>query len=550
MKHRKSYLPEPAFTRLDTEAGEHERSLIPPKASFTDPPRVLLLWCSDWPVVAAGIRPEEPGAVMHANRVVASSEAARSVGVVRGLRRREAQGRCPELTISERDLATEARLFEEVVAAVEAFTPRIEITQPGTCLFPTIGPSRYFGGDLPLAEKIQQAVTDTLAGRTTCSIGIADGVFAGRIAARTSSPVPHIVPVGESPGFLAPLPITLLDMPDLTDVLWRLGVRTLGEFAAFERTDVIGRFSRPGLVAHARASGFDESLPDATDPPEDMTATLSLDPPVERIDQAAFAARQLALTLHGRLEARGAACSRVTIEAETEHGERLARGWRHEGALSVGALTDRVRWQLDGWLNASPAVRPSGGLNLLVLRPDDLLPAKGRQLGFWGGETEADLRAGRAVARLEALVGSENVQVAEWRGGREPDDAIGLLPAGSVDLAERKVQPIDERPWPGQMPAPSPVELFSEQPVEVLDSSGQSVVVSGRGEVSGEPATISRDGRRWKQIVAWAGPWLLDERWWDPDRTRRRARFQLVDEDGEAMLAHVERGGWWLAGTY
>ena len=355
---------------------------------------------------------------------------------------------------------------------------------------------------------------------------------------------------GSSLEFLAPLPITVLDQPDLSEVLWRLGLRTLGDFAALDRTDVMGRFSREGAVAHARAAGCDEQLPDAVDPPDDLTVTIELDPPLERIDQAAFAARQLAVELHDRLGRRGAACSRVTIEAETEHGETYLRGWRHEGALSVAALTDRVRWQLDGWLNAGPAVRPSGGLSRLVLSPDDLVPASGRQLGFWGGETEADQRAGRAIARLEAVVGVDNVQVAEWRGGREPDDTIRLLPAGAVDLVERQVTVTSDAPWPGRLPTPSPVELYSGRRFEVIDAVGESVGVSGRGELTAAPSRVSPDGREWKQVVAWAGPWLLDERWWDPDRARRRARFQLVDEEGTAWLAYIEAGRWWLAGTY
>ncbi len=517
---------------------------------MTGPVRTMVVWCADWPVVAAGIAPTEAGAVLHANRVVASSEAARSVGVVRGLRRREAQRRCPELVIADRDLAGEARAFEEVLVAVEAFTPRLEVTQPGTCLFATRGPARYFGGDEALAARVTDAVAAALDGRTTVAVGVADGLFAARIAARASEGG-RIVEPGSSPEFLAPLPITVLDQPELTDVLWRLGLRTLGEFAALDPVDVLGRFSREGAIAHARAAGRDEQMPDAIEPPDDLTVTIELDPPLERIDQAAFAARQLAVELHDRLGRRGAACSRVTIEAETEHGETYLRGWRHEGALSVAALTDRVRWQLDGWLNAAPAVRPSGGLSRLALSPDDLVPASGRQLGFWGGETEADQRAGRAIARLETVVGIDNVQVAEWRGGREPDDTIRLLPAGAVDLVERQVAVTDDAPWPGRLPMPSPVELYSNRRFDVVDDTGESVGVSGRGELTSSPSRLSPDGGgEWKAIVAWAGPWLLDERWWDPDRARRRARFQLVDEDGTAWLAYIEAGRWWLAGTY
>lgn len=513
-------------------------------------PRVLALWVQDWPVVAAGISASEPGAVLHANRVVASSEMARTMGVVRGLRRREAQARCLELILAERDLAEEVRAFEPIISAIEIFTPRVELTQAGTCVFPTIGPSRYFGGDALLASQILAKVEEVLDGRTSCHIGIADGVFAARLAARVRQAGPHIVEPAMTPEFLSPMPISALGQPDLADVLWRLGIRTLGEFAELDPKDVLGRFASVGLSAHRRASGLSDRLLEVIDPPEDMSAVMALEPPLDRIDQAAFAARQIALELEQKLSRRGAACSRITIEVESEHGERFVRGWRHEGALSVAAITDRVRWQLDSWLNAPPSVRPSGGLSLLVLRPEDLIPATGRQLGFWGGETEADQRVGRAVARLEALVGGDNVQVAEWRGGREPDDQIRLLPASTVELGGRQLSVLDERPWPGQLPTPSPVELFEEFPIEVLDATGNEVTVSGRGELSATPQTVRHDNRTLKRIVAWAGPWLLDERWWDPERARRRARFQLVDEDGSALLAYVQEGRWWLAGTY
>ena len=511
--------------------------------------RTLVAWCLDWPIVAADIAPDEPGAVFHANRVVASSEIARQVGVIRGLRRREAQYRCPELLISERDVAAEARRFEPIVSELDAFAPRVEILQPGTALFATPGPSKYFGGDDKLARLVQQALNAAIGHRTQVSVGIADGVFAARLAARTRSAAPLVVAEGESATFLAPLPITLLDQPELTSVLWRLGVQTLGDFALLPAADVIGRFGRSGLAAHALAQGSDERLLHATEPPDDLHAAMEFDPVIERIDQAAFAARQLAVSLHEHLEQRGSACSRVTIEAESEHGERFSRSWRHEGALSVAALTDRVRWQLDGWLNSSVSVRPTGGLARLTLTPDDVLPAGGRQMGFWGGETEADVRAGRAVARLETIVGVDNVRVAEWRGGREPQDSIELLPASAVDLAGRQMRFDIERPWPGKLPRPAPVALFEGRAVDVVDRHGCTVGVSSRGEVTAEPVLLRQAGDI-REIVAWAGPWLIEERWWDAERKRRRARFQIVDDHGEAFLVYLERGTWWLAGSY
>ena len=393
--------------------------------------RTLVVWCHDWPVVAAGFSPDDPVAVVFANRVTATSAAARAEGVATGLRRREAQARCPGLVVLEPDPARDARAFEPIVAALEALTPRIEITFPGSCAFATRGPSRYFGGDEALAVRATDLAAAVLAGRGECHVGIADGPFAARLAAQASGGV--IVPPGESPAFLAPFPVDVLDQFELSDVLVRLGLRTLGDFAAMPAPAVVGRFGADGSRAHRLARGLDERPPAARVPPPDLAVSAELDPPAERVDTAAFVAKSLADELHRRLAADGLACTRILVAAETEHGERLERLWRDEGALTPGAIADRTRWQLDGWLNGHH--RPTAGITLLRLAPDEVVPARGRQLGFWGGVAEAGERAARALARVEGLLGPGAVTVAERRGGRGPGDQIALVPVSAVDLA-------------------------------------------------------------------------------------------------------------------
>ena len=55
---------------------------------------------------------------------------------------------------------------------------------------------------------------------------------------------------------------------------------------------------------------------------------------------------------------------------------------------------------------------------------------------------------------------------------------------------------------------------------------------------------------RSQAVVAWAGPWPLDERWWRPSARRRQARFQLVLNDGSAHLCVLEAGRWQREATY
>ncbi|MGA0236871.1 MAG: DNA polymerase Y family protein [Acidimicrobiales bacterium] len=508
------------------------------------PVRTLVAWCPDWPLVATGVPLDEPSVVLFANRVIAASPGARAHGVVRGLRRRMAQARCPELSIHDRDEAKEARLFEPVVAVLDDITPRVEVTRPGTCALVSRGPSRYFGGDDAVADLARARMAEVVGGRTDVRIGVADGPFAAELAARGAAPI-RVIPPGTTAEFLAPMNIDLLDRPDLTGVLRRLGITTLGAFAQLPANDVLGRFGREGQGAHRLASGLEERLPDARRPPADWSVSAEIDPPADRIDRVAFVARSIADELHRRLGRDGVTCVRVGIRAETEHGEELIRFWRHEGMLSDAAVADRVRWQLDGWLNGSAVTRPSGGITCIALVPDELIAATGRQLGFWGGETEVDQRAMRIAARLQGQFGTETVLVPEFCGSRHSHEQLTLIPAVTVELAGRSLDPGDETaPWPGSLPAPSPTRLLLDPVVvEVLDESGAVIEVTGRGLLSAPPARLIVKGQR-KVVIGWSGPWPIDERWWDVEAHCRQARLQLVTADGRALLVVLEAGVW------
>src|SRR5215217_6724324 len=317
--------------------------------------RMVVVWCPDWPVVAAGAPPDSLTAVVHANRVVACSAAARAEGARPGLRRREAQGRCPELELLAHDPARDARAFEPVLAAVEQLTPWVEVLQPGECAFPARGAARYHGGEPALAVTVTAAVHAAVAGRggpgdrrggppvewggppvgwVGCRVGIADGTFAAGLAARRQA----IVPPGGSRAFLAPHPVATLDRPDLVDLLVRLGLRTLGDLAALPGIDLATRFGPEGARAARLATGLDEHPRGARRPPPDLRVSAELDPPADRVDVVAFTAKTLADELVARLDHLGLACTRLRIEAQTDQGVTLSRVWRYD---PIGIPTTR-----------------------------------------------------------------------------------------------------------------------------------------------------------------------------------------------------------------
>lgn len=536
--------------------------------------RMLVVGCADWPLTAAGIPPDRPAAVLRHHRVVATTAAARHAGVQRGQRQREAQARSPDLHLLAANPDLDARGFEPVVAAVTAFSPRVEIIRPGVVALATRGPSRYFGGDAALTSQVTVAVRGVLTQiapadqrADRCRAGIADGLFPALLAAGRQI----VVPPGDSRAFLASFPVATLDRPELTDLLRRLGITTLGALAALDERDVVDRFGNDGRRAHRLARGLDER-PLVTRPPRaELEVHRAFDPPAERIDVVAFAARGMAERLQRLLQAHGLVCVQLTVEAETAHDEHLARCWRTlDGSFTPAAMVDRVRWQLEGWWNAvgaagpasgDAAQRPSAGVAVLWLRADECAAAGEVQPDLWDAGATVDAQVRRTLGRIQGLLGQDSVRTAVIGGGRSPAEQVRLVPWGDPRSPARPGLPgtvtvrvptgVELPPWPGRLPPPHPAVVHAHPlPADVRDEAGQPVGVTDRHIPTGEPARVSVAAGGWLDVVGWAGPWPVDERWWDPRQARRRARFQMALSDGGAHLLAFEDGRWWLEATY
>ncbi len=487
---------------------------------------------------------------------------------------------CPDLCCPDEnprdpgDFAT-ARLFEQVIAVVTGFCPKVEVVEPGGCAFGARGPARYFGGETALAAKIIAAVADL---GVESRVGVAEGLFAALLAARAaSSDAILVVPAGQTAKFLAAQPVSVLADQDLAGLLKRLGLGTLGDFAALAARDVASRFGDAGECAHRLARGLDSRPLAASPPPADLSVTQEFDPPEARAEPVVFAAKALAEELHADLAARGLTCVRVQVRATWADGRESSRLWRHDGLLSAAGVADRVRWQLDGCRpvpgdgapsdgapsdgapsdgapsdgapsdgEAYAGQYPEGGVAALRLAPDLLVRAVGQQLALWG-ETVVSDRVARAAMRVQAMLGHEAVLRPVIGGGR--DFAVQVTPAPFGEKREARLTA--DQPWPGRVIGPAPGVVYpAAHEAEVTDDAGEIVTVSGRCVVSAAPARLAVPGEPPRRVTGWAGPWPLSERWWDPGAARRRARFQLATDDGRAWLAVVQDGRWLVEAGY
>ena len=269
--------------------------------------------------------------------------AGRQAGASETAQRPGSAARGPDDTAQGLDGAA-ARAFEPVVAIVEEFCPQVEVLRPGVCAIPARGPARYFGGEAELARKLAEAVC---RGGFTCQVGIADGLFAAGLAAR-AGPTGLLVPAGAAREFLAGFPVGVLGLPELCELLPRLGIETLGQLAVLPPAEAASRFGAEGKLACRLARGLDPRPLIPRPPAADLSAAMEFDPPAEQSEPVIFAAKALAEEMHDRLAAGGFACVRVRVVVHCADGQEISRLWRHDGLLSALAVAERVRWQLDG----------------------------------------------------------------------------------------------------------------------------------------------------------------------------------------------------------
>jgi protein ImuB len=512
-------------------------SQLPPAAAVR---RTMVVWCPDWPVIAAvaalDLDASAPIAVIDRGEVYACSHAARLDGVRRGMRRRDASAHCPELIVVEHNLERDIRAFEAVLSTIEDTTSTVTPIRPGLCALNV--PSRYYGGEREAAAVMAEQLV--AIGVWDCRIGIADGIFTAEHAARQAAPQNCcVVPRGGAAAFLAELPVSVLEDLELVSLLRRLGISTLGDFAALPASDVATRFGSQGAMIHRLAGGMDSRIAAARRPPLDFDQSLDFDPALETVEPVAFSSRQTADLLIAELARQGLVCSEIRIEVTGERGWTGSRVWAHPRWFTAADLVDRIYWQLQG----DPSPEPVESIRLI---PQTVESLADHGEGLWG--SAPDERIERGAARLQGMLGPNQVVAPSLQGGRSPRQRQVLTPWGERGTRLR----VSDLPWPGSIPPPAPTRVFPEpHPATVLSADGLLVKITDRGALTAEPAKLqTEECADPLPIEAWAGPWPVDELWWDPAGARQVARFQMVAADGSAWLLVVERNRWWTEARY
>lgn len=528
------------------------------------------VWVPDWSLAAAIssalIDPDENAAICDQSvRVV--SPRARRAGVKPGDTKRHALYLSPEIKIIAHNLERDERMFMSVVEAVNNHVAAPIIIRPGLIVFRAEPPVRLVGSYGALADVLVEAVAEC---GEECLVGFGGGYVAAILAARLGVCVSE----RDTLSFLSGQPLwdalhaapegnIRKEWEECIALCNSLGITTMGELHRLPLRDVASRFGRAGSALWDIAAGRDYFFQGSHSVSEVVTARRHVDG-IGTSDQATFLAKELADELAGKLGERGQVTSALTVVARFSDGSEKQRTWSVDGASQARDFTDRVRWQIAGWLTHGETV---GELVFLELNATDLLGAGQRQVPLIGQKNRLPEQAQRAVLKVQSLIGDDGALAVSWVGSRVPTQAVHYE-NWSLSVKQAK----NDGPWVGQLPQPWPATVFPDPiVVDIQCRCSHRFYVTADNQGACTKCADAAPGRLLlprpmterlspshahaicmlgssQDVHDFAGPWCIAGRWWD--KGYRRAYMQLTVAGGPPLLVYRQKAEWFLEGVY
>jgi protein ImuB len=413
------------------------------------------------------------------------------------------------------------RVVEELVVALQTFSPRVEPDEdrPGTFYVDPSGLGRIYGDPRTWAE----AVHGYLKGRGfSAAVVIAHGRFPAFAIGRTVSGALVLADAKASKRRLAAVPLGALGIsPRLRDDLHALSVRTVGDLVGLPAGELKSRFGEEAARLQAMAAG-DAQLPiqpRAFDEP--IEVSLEIDPPDQDHARLLFGIKGALHELLTNVRARALVLAALQLRLDLEDGH--AREERIEPAAPTRdamLLLDLARLRLAD--TSLPAAVERLTLTAETARAD------GDQLAMFRLGPRRDLAAGeRALARVRAAFGQSSVVRPRLRDAHLPEARFAWEPVDRLRLSKLEADREEGAP-----PLVRRV-LSRPRPLASRDAS----------DPDAGPALVEGD-----EVLRLFGPYRISGGWWV--REVERDYYYAETASGELLWVYWDRPRrrWFLHG--
>ncbi|HEV2260975.1 MAG TPA: DNA polymerase Y family protein [Candidatus Rubrimentiphilum sp.] len=399
-------------------------------------------------------------------------------------------------------------IWDDMLDALDAVSPLVDDAAPGTAFL------EMRGCDGAPADWIARAHTALAAFDLPVRVAAGPNKFTARAATYVRDRC--ICDAEEAPQLLAPLKLEVLALDTATiERLRLLGIQTLGELARLPHGPFVRRFGKEAARWHQYARGIDPAPFRPRPYTLQIAAAAYGEGSAAQEEQVYFALRVLADRICADLGRAGKAVALLRTTFECENGDiRAVEAGFAQATGDPRTIVDILRAKLEGLTFESPIT----GLRLEAIRLEECGSA-----AMLFAHSQPDPHAlGIALERLRAINGVQPHSVQLRPAHRLEDRFVYGHPEVTRDPEECTTR--------GSI-APQ---------LRLLPM--REVAVNIRGNA---PAKVDT-----KTVVTCAGPWRLDECWFEENNAVARDEYDVLLDDG--MLCRIYRQGerWYVRGTY
>jgi DNA polymerase IV (DinB-like DNA polymerase) len=228
---------------------------------------------------------------------------------------------------------------------------------------------------IKLAEKIKREIRERE--KLTCSIGIGPNKLVAKIASDFKKPDGlTVVRVNDVEEFLAPLPVRkLLWVGKKTEhKLNEMGIRTIGDLAAFDVSELVEKFGVMGKQYHLSAHGIDESEVSEKGEIKSVGRETTFETNTDDYDLVLKTLEELSLKVHREVSEREMLFKTVTIKIRYGNFET------HTHGKTLASFTNRLQdLQKAASELAQAYLRENRMIRLVGVRVSSLTSRKGQR---------------------------------------------------------------------------------------------------------------------------------------------------------------------------
>ncbi|WP_354004783.1 DNA polymerase Y family protein [Olivibacter sp. 47] len=485
---------------------------------------------TDWMTVRRPVLKDVPfvfAAPVHGRMVIcAANPVAEQQGVTRGMVVADAKAFLPSLQVIDERPRLSEKLLKAIGHWCIRFTPIVALDDPDGLILDISGCAHLWGGERKylkiLVSRLKERGYDT-------RMAIADTIGTAWAIARFGKVKPIIESCDQLDALMPLPPIALRLEPHTLERLQRLGLKTIGGFAAMPRTVLRRRFGDTFLLRLGQALGYEDEFITSLKPIIPYEERLPCLEPISTEKGIEIALQKLLENLCKRLSGEGKGLREALLKCHRIDGkmEQISIGTNHATA-NVPHLFNLFALKIS-------QIEPALGIELFILeapKTEDVDPV---QESIWSSRT-----------------GMENTAIAELLDrlkSRDSSCEISRYLPDQYYWPERSVKEassIKEKPiinWPTDRPRPTRL-LSIPEPITVTSP------------IPDYPPMLFRYKGKMHTIKKADGPERIAREWW-MDKGEHRDYYYVEDEKGQRFWLYrsghygsSQSGQWFLHGFF